>query len=299
MEGFRFSPFTFILSSSSSLPLLGSTLRGGFGHIFRHLVCLKRGDSCASCILKYTCPYSYIFQTPLPPNSHLFSRTRDIPRPYIIDLSGEGSSFNLVLVGKGIDYLPYFVLVFDALGKRGLGREKNKFMLKEVKDGERKLVYSQKEGALYSSFKIYTWKDFQNPQPVSRLALHFLSPLRLKIKNKLLSSLTFPLLIKSLSRRISLLSEFHCGQSLWNSLQNLFPLAEKIKIIEEKFLWHDIMRYSTRQKRKMKLGGIKGRIVVEGELTPFLPLLRIGEYIHVGKGTTFGLGKYRLEILKK
>jgi CRISPR/Cas system endoribonuclease Cas6 (RAMP superfamily) len=35
-------------------------------------------------------------------------------------------------------------------------------------------------------------------------------------------------------------------------------------------------------------------ITYEGNLAPFLPLLRAGETMHVGKGTSFGLGKFSL-----
>ncbi len=44
----------------------------------------------------------------------------------------------------------------------------------------------------------------------------------------------------------------------------------------------------------MKLGGFVGRITFEGDLTPFLPYIRIGEAVHVGKATSFGLGRYRI-----
>jgi CRISPR-associated endoribonuclease Cas6 len=36
-------------------------------------------------------------------------------------------------------------------------------------------------------------------------------------------------------------------------------------------------------------GGLAGEIVYEGALEPFVPFLRLGELIHVGKGATFGM----------
>jgi len=297
---FYFSTFQFLLSSPEPLPLLGSTLRGGFGHIFRRMVCLTREKDCYKCILVYTCPYSYIFQTCLPPDAPLFRKTRDIPRPYVFDLGENPSSFKLILIGKSIDYLPYFLLVFDTLGKKGLGKKRVKYTLQEVKDGEGNTVYSGEKKELYSKFKIYRWEEFQTIQypKSSILTLHLLSPLRIKEKNKLVKDLTFPLLITSLTRRLSLLSLFPCNHPIWDSVHPLLPLSEKIKVKEKELQWKEFTRYSTRQKTILKLGGLTGRIVFEGNLSPFLPLLKIGEYIHIGKGTTFGLGKYRIEISK-
>ena len=46
----------------------------------------------------------------------------------------------------------------------------------------------------------------------------------------------------------------------------------------------------------MMLGGFIGTISFKGDFKEFVPFILLGEYIHVGKGTSFGLGKY--EILK-
>ena len=45
----------------------------------------------------------------------------------------------------------------------------------------------------------------------------------------------------------------------------------------------------------MKLGGFLGRISFKGDLEEFLPVIKAGEYLHVGKACTFGLGKYEIE----
>ncbi len=41
----------------------------------------------------------------------------------------------------------------------------------------------------------------------------------------------------------------------------------------------------------MKFGGIVGKAIYKGDLTPFYPLLKYCEEVHLGKQTAFGLGK--------
>jgi hypothetical protein len=59
--------FTIVPSEPLILPLFkGSTLRGGFGHAFKRVVCALRKTNCSECLLKERCVYSYIFETPPP-----------------------------------------------------------------------------------------------------------------------------------------------------------------------------------------------------------------------------------------
>lgn len=44
----------------------------------------------------------------------------------------------------------------------------------------------------------------------------------------------------------------------------------------------------------MKMGGFVGEVEYRGEIREFVPLLKLGERLNVGKGTTFGLGKYQV-----
>ncbi len=41
----------------------------------------------------------------------------------------------------------------------------------------------------------------------------------------------------------------------------------------------------------MLMGGLVGEVGYAGDLAEFLPLLRYMEKVHLGKATTFGLGK--------
>ena len=79
--------------------------------------------------------------------------------------------------------------------------------------------------------------------------------------------------------------------------KGLIEKAKEIRQTATDITWFDWKRYSTRQEEWMSLGGVTGTVSYEGKVAEFLPFLRLGEYVHVGKGTSFGLGKY--EILKE
>ena len=56
--------------------------------------------------------------------------------------------------------------------------------------------------------------------------------------------------------------------------------------------WRDTTHYSARQKRAMALGGVQGKIRLEGEFSPFeLALLEFNHICNAGKNTNFGLGQ--------
>ena len=322
MEGslnhFTFAKFKFFLTPIDSIYLpfyKGSTFRGGFGHTFKKIVCVKREKICETCLLKGKCVYSYVFETPPPPDTSKMRKYPFAPHPFVIAPPLEKKriyrendilSFELTLIGKSIDFLPYFIYTFDELGKTGLGRGKGKYQLEEVRaiiigerlkvKGEREeTIYSKKDKILHSSYKAVGIKDLLpfNLSPIT-LNLLFLTPTRLKFDGRLTPMLEFHILFRNLLRRISLLSYFHCGLELDLDFKALIEKAKGVKVKKENLSWVDWERYSNRQETKMKMGGFVGSITFEGDVQPFLPFILLGEYVHVGKGTSFGLGKYEI-----
>ena len=91
----------------------------------------------------------------------------------------------------------------------------------------------------------------------------------------------------------------HPEASGWN-FKPLLAEAEKLSM-RATLRWWDWQRYSARQQTTMNLGGLVGSFELSGDseiIQKFLPLLKIGEWLHVGKGTTFGLGKYQVRSEK-
>lgn len=188
----------------------------------------------------------------------------------------------------------------------GLGKGRGKFAIEEVRTikegegyrvkGERgEKIYSGEEKIFHSNFEVSKIEDLEplHPPP-NTLHLSFLTPTRLKFQEQLISDLKFHIFFRNLLRRISLLSYFHCREELNVDFRSLIKASEKIQASDSHLHWHDWERYSARQGEKMKLGGFVGEITFSGNPQDFWPYLILGQFIHVGKGTSFGLGKYEI-----
>ena len=86
----------------------------------------------------------------------------------------------------------------------------------------------------------------------------------------------------------------YCGEELNIDFKELIEQSKGVQIKRNNVSWFDWERYSNRQETKMKMGGFVGAITFAGEFENFLPFLLLGEYTHVGKGTSFGLGEYEI-----
>lgn len=128
-----------------------------------------------------------------------------------------------------------------------------------------------------------------------QVTLRFLTPTRIKYAGKLTSDIDFEILMRNLLRRLSWLAEIHCDEKWKLDWKELIKKAkENIKTVHSDLRWYDWERYSQRQATRMKMGGFTGEITFEGDLAEFIPYLTLGEYLHIGKGTVYGLGKYEL-----
>lgn len=331
--GFR---FRIAVASAMGLPAYkGGTFRGGFGYTFKRIVCAARGAACDTCMLKQTCVYSKVFETPLPDDAEMLRLYPKIPHPFVIEPPlthqrrfgpGDELEFGLVLIGKAIDFLPYFVFTFVELGKVGIGRDRGKYTLQSVHaldaHGAPAPVYDHQTQTIQSHFPRISTGDGQvsgtdseaedrepgtpavpavtpateNPQPKTRaVSVSFLTPLRVRYQGHYTDQIDFHVLIRNLLRRVSALSYFHCGERLDCDFKGLINAAQEVATVDSSLEWRDWTRYSTRQKRDMTLGGVVGTVTYEGPfLSEHLTLLRLGEHIHLGKGTAFGLGQYHL-----
>ncbi len=328
----RFAKFSLHLEATEELHLpeyKGSTLRGGFGNALKKGVCMTKTFDCPPCLLQQACPYISIFEPKVDKTTaDLLRIGRDAPHPFVLEPpltkqrefeKGEQLSANLVLIGKAIDMLPHFIYAFTVLGERvGLGKAKGKFVVRQVNDAEGKKVYDGQTQMLKESYRIFTFAEFTdgagstsgNPPKESirtslreKITLNFITPTRIMTSYgsgsrhlmRLREADDFWTVIETLYHRLFVLTNLYCAAEVSDYTTHKPPLnSTPVSLVESNIRWQDWERYSNRQQTRMKLGGFVGGATFEGELSEYLPLLRIGEHLHVGKNTSFGLGKYEL-----
>lgn len=310
LKDFALAKYSLSLKAKETICLpgyMGSTLRGGFGSSFKRTVCFNQDNPCDDCLLGKRCVYAYVFETSVPKNSDRLRKNKDIPRPFIIEpplngkreyRQGETLEFDLILIGRAIDYLPYFIVAFKELGTIGLGRGRGKYSLEDV-NCEGKQIYSCREEVLRDGGErigLSKILDETRGYPGDRLTIDFITPTRLKSDKKCVLTPEFHILARSLLARISSLSYFHCNEELSIDFKGVIERAKGVRMKKDETRWWDWERYSRRQDAKMKLGGLAGRVTYQGNLEEFWPLIALGRYVHVGKGTTFGLGRYEIVV---
>ena len=285
----------------------GSVFRGGFGAALRRTCCTMNHKECRFCILNSSCVYASVFETASEHVGETRYKLSNYPRPFIIEppfpasrpiLPGQSITCGLILGGHAVQHLPYFLHAFQVLGKSGLGSSGGRCRVDKATGLENELIFDGISQRFTKYPDTLSFESiFADRFPTTQLLISFATPTRIKFEGRLTKDMTFELLMKNLLRRISLLVEVCTDKPLKLDYKAILKKASKIRNKESRLRWHDWQRYSSRQKDSMKLGGFLGETTFEGDLSAFVPFLRLGEYLHIGKACTFGLGKYEMQII--
>ncbi|MFN3395994.1 MAG: hypothetical protein ACK4Z9_04280, partial [Thermodesulfovibrionales bacterium] len=85
-----YQKFTLTIEAIEELHLpyyKGSTFRGGFGNMFRRIVCALKRQDCTDCMLKSRCIYAYVFETPPSDEADIMNmhKYEKVPHPFVIE----------------------------------------------------------------------------------------------------------------------------------------------------------------------------------------------------------------------
>lgn len=307
----KFGRYRFVcrLRSEALLPpYKGSTFRGILGHALKKVSCTLKQQECRTCLLASRCVYACFFEDASPSAKNASDmRLSSPPKPYVLEPpdndrihfdAGESLEFRLLLFGEADAFLPYLVYAFKYMGELGVGKRVNGkragFVLESVHT-DAACIYTSETDILRTAESSDLTVNLVNPAVErTKLTIEFQTPVRMKFKNTFAIDAPFHVLVRALLRRISSLEEYHGNGEPMLDYRGLVAGALDVETVESDLTWLDWRRYSNRQDREMLMGGITGRAAYEGDLGPYMNLFRYGEVVHIGKQTSFGLGKFRI-----
>lgn len=243
----------------------------------------------------------------------------DIPRPYLIippkskvnpDKTVR-SAFRLRmnLFGQAVQALPLFIYAMEQAGRLSGedGPYRGRFSVQRVFlsswSGKRTLLYESADRQI-GTFSPLMLNDLiaeatQVAAGLDRsapLLIHFNTPVNLKSSGRLMgpgpenAPFSVQKVADSLLERLAILAHFHQSakaddRPFWHG-----PLPP----VQSGLRWHSVKRYSNRHQSSQVWYGFTGSATIYPPWTDLFPLLWCGQYLSLGRHTTFGFGHYRV-----
>ncbi len=323
LQNFRMAKYRFLLRPRDYLKLshyAGSSLRRNFSDVFKEISCTENRVSCQSCPQKAECAYYHVIEGGVRKDEgDLGKRFQTPPKPFIFEpplnrktfyTMNEDVTFDLILVGKALEFFPYFVATLRKIGEVGMGRNGGQYSIRKILGIDLKTNYVVSEYSFASSSEslnrdisvsledIYKKNIWKNSDPLGGVEITFLTPLRMKRVGYTNWHLYFRTLIKNILSRISIMNYFHNNYPELVEFTDIVENARGIRIAEDNLIWDDWRSPNRRNDSNHKLGGYLGDISYAGNLQDYWPLLKIAEILHVGKNCGFGMGRILVEANK-
>jgi len=297
----------------------GSMLRGAFGTQLRRIVCHDGSARCWDCRVRLSCAYEKIFSPLVPPEADRLSKQRDLPRGFVLKPPLEGGdygpdrpfAFRMILVGELIQWLPYIIVPFSELGRIGIGRDRTPFQLERIvsrglnSDNERQMYEAAENLVRVGEMIRIGFEDMRykaQSMDTGAVSITFLTPTILRFnasglpgRSSVLRVPEFHVLVKRLRDRVNRLATVYCGGELEVDHRAFGRRAEEVRTASVSGRWVERTR-KTRSGNQQDLGGFVGEVTFVGEIDEFLPLLLLGQYVHVGKNAPFGGGWYEVGV---
>lgn len=282
----------------------GSMWRGVISKALWEIACTTQRSDCTNCPYLSQCAYPKLFDCP--GSSVNWGIQSHAPGGWLIEPNLTDNKviqpntphyFDFVLIGEAQQHV---MLAIEAIKRgfyKGVGPRRARCLLNKVYLLREDLPEKEAECMFDGTLNVITPQaHYIHIPPLldsSPLTIQLLTPLRLKTDNKLIGPREFraELFLKAAYRRITLLAKTSNCHLATEWFDRVDTSLKNIEMTDLCLHWQDWVRYSSRQKTKMNLGGLVGSFKLKGELAPAWPILYLSQWVHVGKSTAFGLGK--------
>jgi hypothetical protein len=276
----------------------GSLLRGVLGRALRSTACTASPTCAASCLQPTGCTYSRLFDPPLPtlrPHKLLRGATHApppllplIPPPGEVELlPGDSFTFGLRVLGR-LDppHDHHLLRALERLPELGLGRDDGRLAVDSV-------AHLGPPNRLLTLPPADTTPD-SSP---TRATITLETPAWIEQNDRLPTTPDFRTLFRNLNRRITSLCALYgeLPPDHEDRYRRLDALCDAVTVHAS---LHPVrwQRHSLERDERHPMKGLLGTLALTGNLAPFVPTLRLAELAHVGKATSHGLGRIRVNV---
>ena len=292
----------------------GQRLRDALASVMRRAICPETGRrERPSPAHAAVCPVCWLLAAETDPGQVRRAYTVVPPRETgdVVE-SGERFSFALTLFGQGFQFLPYFVLAVQEMGRVGVGPGRGSFALDAIwagnpLTGRVEPVMRPGDNMVYTPDEAITWDQVQQATNQLRaevndntsLRLRFLSPTRLVYDEALVKTADFGVFFRRLLERIDQLREQFADDDSrpTEEIERLYALADRVRIVEDNTRWVEVWSWSGRQRRKQWLSGIVGTATYRSRVwDALLPWLVLGQGTQAGKLAVKGNGVFEIDV---
>ncbi len=218
--------------------------------------------------------------------------------------AGQQFHFDLNLFETETPAVAYLVRTFAQLAIEGLGPGRRKVQLQTVEqldqDGHACAVVYDSASAMVRQTLPALDLDLNATQaPVNRVLVRFVTPTELKSGQQITARPEFGILAARIRDRISTLRELYGPGPLDTDFRAFGERANLVRMTRCDLRNVDVRRRSSRTGQVHPIGGFVGEAEYEGELTEFLPYLKVAKWTGVGRQTVWGKGQIELAGLNR
>ena len=269
--------------------------RDPFLEIFRKVTGC-RGDGCEGC-RRGECAFGDVFGQTLSSDPSVVKRHQKPPLPLAfqfpvlpMERGGERRlEIGLTLVGRAIQHAHHFIASLE----RYLGGEVEgapAAVVEAVESlgyfGERSTWGSVNVGGDEKGESVLLTTEGLKATRIlgDSAVLSLETPLKIMQEGRAQRTFQFSPFFRTLMRRVSSLASAYGEGEMEVDFPWLARTCGEVGVSSSTIRWTDW--------RNGSIGGLTGEALISGNLEEFVPFLLLGEYLNVGKGASFGLGRF-------